>query len=170
MSLFGRFIMMWGLIWLYFFLSTAISHANKKQSFTGWLRKVYIPEQDVREEVYEMPISPSKNCPPKLYHLVEKYFRPHQKGITVDMINDAFYSEDNVMRQRGVIIIQVINGSIYVDKSMMPFMEFYEKSRLEFLLERVDEFIRKDHKSLVYPNDFEFVFVGFSSCDSLITI
>jgi hypothetical protein len=161
--------------------SCAGNEKKKKATFSGWLRQVYLPEQDIQESLAEQKTQKecSPKCPKALYDLVERYFEPYKDGIYEDMISNARFPDDNVIKSRGLILIQVLNNTIYVDKSMMTYFEHYDQARLDFLLDRVHDYITRqstkhldiqskdldDQWNIKYSNftdqskDFEFVFV-----------
>jgi hypothetical protein len=152
--------------WLLFVLVGLMACSERKRpTFTNWLRKIYAREQDSVE-----PIEKNKSnkrhflkCPKELHDLVERYFAPHRNGIYREMISDAAFPTDDVLKPQGLVLVQVLNNTIYVDKSMFSYFESFDGARMNFLLDRLYAFIVQ--RSTRYPGsternkDFEFVFV-----------
>lgn len=106
-------------------------------------------------------------CKPALVALVDKYFSPHLSGITKDIIDDAFLVRVNISHRDSVVLVQVINGTIYADLKRMDSHPWLT-SRLNFIISRLQEFVNqrrnycKENQSLLDKclPDFEFVTVG----------
>lgn len=80
-------------------------------------------------------------CDPRIHQLVDRYFKPHKRGITSDMISDAIFKIER-MPFDSMVLFQVIQNKIYVDKRRLDRVP-WDTQRYEFVLNRLHEFIVK---------------------------
>lgn len=149
---------------------------KKRITFSGWLRKVWLPQQNIIDEQIQEEQEPFRQpkflrCPAGLYSLVTKYFKPHDErgGIYSEMIKDALFPGDNVIGNEGLTVVQVLKDQIYVDTAMSMNLRPWERQRLDFILQRLHEYIQKRKQRPSNGNDetdgtlnqfdFEFVIV-----------
>lgn len=131
---------------LYFFATWARCKGPYKSSFTGWLRTVWIPEQNAQERLTLLRRQRSKRkflrCQPALCTLVKHYFQPYEKsGITDSMVVKGFQIASTFGTDRSLTLVQVINGTIYVNDSHNKGMYGFERSRLDFILEGLHSYL-----------------------------
>jgi hypothetical protein len=146
---------------------------NGKGGFTGWLRHEWRLKADVQESLEAIKSIQTKflRCPSGLHELVRRYFRPHQ-AITQEMISDAISPNRQQAILRSIVLVQVIESQIFVDYSMSGSLKQWEQLRLEFLLERLYNFLAKRSvhcskasRKCLYDRDFEFV-IDLKDCQS----
>lgn len=132
-------ILLIGSLWLY-------SVVKGRPSFTGWLRTVWRPLQDAHEHEAIRRKSQDRFlfCDPELFQITTDYFESHKAGIDGNMVGKALvFSQKINTDQRGLAHIQVVNGTIYLNRSQIKGYARYEEQRLEFFLEGLDSFLAK---------------------------
>lgn len=110
-------------------------------------------------------------CAPKINELLQKYYAPHLGGISKDQIDDALCLAESRLGD-SQYLVQVIGGRIY-SRWFNPNPHFWERERLEFVLERLSEYLQLRHKecsrlgSADCERDFEFVLVTMAPSTSI---
>lgn len=164
------------LVWIVLALVLACTeHAPVyKSSFTGWLRSVWIPQRNVQDTLAILSQQRAHRrflrCHPELHGLVRRYFRPHEKhGITPSAVTEGLEIARRFGRDRSLTLVQVLNGTIFLDDSHNKGMHRFERERLEFILDSLQTYLEgrarhcQSRRATLCSRDFEFLLVGMQS-------
>lgn len=150
---------------VFLFLLTSILSKQQKQTFTSWLRRVWIPAQNVKERMdYWTSRSFRKrflHCPAELYSLVSRYFASAKRihlnhGLLMEGIELGRVIDGN----RGTVLVQVRERKIYylqLNKTMK--LEKFQQQRLDFFMELLQSFLEECIGKDICRKDFEIILV-----------